>query len=129
MSTNTPDFDGINAWVAGAAARSTALPTAVVLDGARQIIESWLDLDYVKLVPGDVVPLHTSAPVTYPCLLSIFEAGANFKPTTTLEQDLDAVLERAHAEHQVITVDLIPREPFAMGSYSMCGSVRDGRVS
>ena len=50
-------------------------------------------------------------------------------PATTLAEDLDALLERAHREHQVITVDLIPLEPYAMGSYSMCGSIRPGRVS
>ena len=50
-------------------------------------------------------------------------------PATTVAEDLDALLARAHAEHQVITVDLIPLEPYAMGSYSMCGSIRPGRVS
>ena len=48
---------------------------------------------------------------------------------TTLAEDLGALLARAHAEHQIITIDLIPREPYAMGSYSMCGSIRPGRVS
>ena len=54
---------------------------------------------------------------------------AHSAPAATLSDKLDALLERAHVEHQVITVDLIPREPFAMGSYSMCGSIRPGRVS
>ena len=50
-------------------------------------------------------------------------------PATRVAENLDALLARAHAEHQVITVDLIPLEPYAMGSYSMCGSIRPGRVS
>ena len=54
---------------------------------------------------------------------------AHSAPVATLSDKLDTLLERAHVEHQVITVDLIPREPFAMGSYSMCGSIRPERVS
>lgn len=55
---------------------------------------------------------------------------APIKPqATTLNEQLDALLEAAHVAHQVITVDLIPRTPFAMGSYSMCGDVRPGRKS
>ena len=50
-------------------------------------------------------------------------------PLATLSEEFDALLDRAHVEHQVITVDLIPREPLAMGSYSMCGSIRPRRVS
>jgi hypothetical protein len=50
-------------------------------------------------------------------------------PAPTLNEQLDALIYRARGAYQVITVDLIPLEPFAMGSYSMCGSIRPERES
>lgn len=38
-------------------------------------ITELLDREYVALVPGEIVPLQTSAPVTYQGLRLIFEMG------------------------------------------------------
>lgn len=65
-----------------------ALELATTSSGTiRQIIEGWLDLEFVKLVPGQCVPLQTSAPVTYPALEAIFESGMQWKNAASASVD------------------------------------------
>lgn len=44
-----------------------------------------------------------------------------------LEDDLRKLLQAAELQGFVITVDLVPNEPLAMGNYRMVGYVRAGR--
>lgn len=46
---------------------------------------------------------------------------------STIESEVAALIARARAEGAVITIDLVPREPLAMGNYEMLGSVRPAR--
>lgn len=46
---------------------------------------------------------------------------------SSLAAELIALLDRAELSGFVITVDLVPNEPLAMGNYRMVGHVRPGR--
>ena len=60
-------------------------------------------------------------------LLAAMRRAIAARAPTDLGEDVSAVMRRARAEGKVVTIELLPHHPPAMGAYSMAYELRDAR--